>query len=281
MKNEKKIALLQRLIEQSGQIAVRDSSDPIFTTWRNTVERVLARIYGADSTELAHFNQLRFFYQGIIMYLGEDYSREHREQFERDFKVAIESLKGFKAEFEDFPDLDEVESESLAISRLFISHSSKDLEYVEILVDLLESLGLSGDRIFCTSLEGYGIGLGEDFLDTIRDELRADTLVVFLLSKNFFDSPVCLCEMGATWVQTKEHIPILIPPFGFADVKGVIPTTQGFKINEPMKLNLLKEKIESTFGFKSNLTTSSWERKRDKAVTQLNEAIQKTGGVLS
>lgn len=74
--------------------------------------------------------------------------------------------------------------------------------------------------------------------------------------------------MGATWIKTNEHIPILVPPFDYKDIKGVIPLTQGFKITEPLKLNLFKEKIEKTFKLKP-IDFSSWERKRDRILKRL------------
>jgi hypothetical protein len=147
-------------------------------------------------------------------------------------------------------------------NRIFISHSSLDKEIVEQLINLLENIGVPSEKIFCSSFEGYGIKLGADFLHTIKEELNKDVLVLFVLSKNFYNSPVCLCEMGATWVKTNEHIPILIPPFEYSEIKGVIPNTQGMKINEKLKLNLLKDKIEDFLSISSQ-NHSSWERKRD------------------
>ena len=93
------------------------------------------------------------------------------------------------------------------------------------------------------------------------------------LSKNFYTSPVCLCEMGATWVLTKNHIPILIPPFDFDDVKGVIPLTEGLKINDKLKLNVFKEKIESVLGLLPSLNQSAWEWKRDRIVARIDDKI--------
>lgn len=280
MDKTKKIALLQRLLEQSKEIMVRDSDDPTFKTWRNTVERTLIRVFGSDSPELKQFRNLRFFYRAMIMTLGSDYTREHRECFERDFDILISSIKNYTEELEQDHDEDDQPDSAQAcgeMKRLFISHSSQDAAFVEELVDLLELIGLPAETIFCTSFAGYGIDLGENFLDAIRDELHNDTLVLFVLTENFFASPVCLCEMGATWVQTKDHIPILVPPFDFSDVKGVVPLTQGFKINDPLKLNLFKEKIESVLGLSSSLSQSVWERKRDRIVGRVNEKIAARG----
>ena len=79
--------------------------------------------------------------------------------------------------------------------------------------------------------------------------------------------------MGATWVLAKGHIPIVVPPLDFKDVKGVIPLTQGFKINEPLKLNLFKEKIEAVFSLSSPIGQSAWERKRDRVVDRINTKL--------
>lgn len=71
----------------------------------------------------------------------------------------------------------------------------------------------------------------------------------------------------------KEHVPILIPPIDYADIKGVIPSIQGLKITEPLKFNLLKEKIQNLFNVNSSTSISTWERKRDRVLTRINEAI--------
>lgn len=47
---------------------------------------------------------------------------------------------------------------------VFISHSSKDKEFAEALVDLLESIGLNKDTLFCSSVAGYGLGLSKNIL---------------------------------------------------------------------------------------------------------------------
>jgi hypothetical protein len=163
---------------------------------------------------------------------------------------------------------------STGIEKIFISHSSKDATVVEEIVDLLEIIGVTHEQIFCSSLEGYSIGLGQDFLQRIKDELNGNVLVLFVITPNFYSSPVSLCEMGAAWVKTTKHIPIVVPPLSYEDVKGVIPLTQGFKINEPLKWNTLKEQLEEWFGIKHSTSSSVWERKRDKAIQAIGNKIQ-------
>ena len=78
--------------------------------------------------------------------------------------------------------------------------------------------------------------------------------------------------MGATWIQSKEHIPVLIPPFKFEEIDGTIKLTQGFMINDAMKWNVFKDKIIQTFGLE-DLSDSIWERKRDRTIARVNELL--------
>lgn len=159
------------------------------------------------------------------------------------------------------------------VSKVFVSHSSKDKEIVGEIIEILETIGVKGENIFCSSFEGYGISLGEDFLARLKKELDNDVLVIFVLSQNFYESTICLCEMGATWIKTNEHIPILIPPFNYDNIKGVIQNIQGLKINESQKLNLLKEKLESSFNLVP-ISNSRWEVKRDKILERINTILK-------
>jgi len=271
-----KIAQLKQLLERSRQVTVLDSDDASFKAWKNSVERILIRIFGESSPEVNQFRDLRFYYFASIMSLGADYSREHREAFQRDFQILCTSIASYIEELEQCADGDDevpVVAKTKSSNKVFISHSSQDTPFVEELIEILECVGLTAESIFCSSFAGYGVNFGENFLDKIKNELNNDTLVLFVLSRKFYASPVCLCEMGATWIQTKDHIPILIPPFDFSDVKGVIPLTHGFKLNEPPQLNLFKKKIESMFHVAAPLNDAAWERKRDRIVGRLNEKI--------
>lgn len=83
---------------------------------------------------------------------------------------------------------------------------------------------------------------------------------------------MCLCEMGAIWIKTKKHIPILIPPFDYKDIKGVFPSSNGMKINNKNKLNSLKELLEDAFQL-TPLRMTIWERRRDKFLLDINSQI--------
>ncbi len=160
-----------------------------------------------------------------------------------------------------------------ALKKIFISHAKKDKEIIEELIDLLESIGVNSTQIFCSSFEGYGIPLGDNFLDKIKQELSSEVLVLFVITNNFYESKVCLCEMGAAWALSKGHIPIVVPPLSYSDIQGVIPLTQGLLVNDVSKLNSLKEKLEQDFGLQQ-INLNSWERKRDKYIRNINKLIE-------
>lgn len=279
MTNTKKKELLKKLIKKSTQINNKDYSDPTFKVWKNTVERTFIKIFGDNSYELKEFKNLKFFYNPMLYTLGSDFTQDDIKCFVRDFDITLKQIKSYIEEFEEEIKTTETENKTITtnnesnITKIFISHSSNDTLIVEEVIEILETIGLRSEQIFCSSFEGYGIELGENFLEKLKNELDSNVLVIFILSKNFYSSPICLCEMGATWIKTNEHIPVLIPPFEYKDIEGVIPMTQGFKINESLKLNLFKQKIEELFEIEP-IDFSTWERKRDRILNRIENNIE-------
>ena len=82
--------------------------------------------------------------------------------------------------------------------KIFISHSSLDKEYVTYLVDFLESIGLTQEQLFCSSVPGYGIPLDEDIYDYLKRQFKEHNLhVILVLSNNYYQSVACMNE----WVR--------------------------------------------------------------------------------
>ncbi len=276
MDNQYKINQLKKLLEKASIVTIEDSSDPDFKHWKNSVERTFIKIFGKDSTEFQHFNALNFYYKTSPLFAGIDCSDEHLRCFREDFKMLKESISEYINEIEEETSNDtvtRVDQKTTQVNKIFISHASNDAKVVEEIIELLEAIGVESNQIFCTSFEGYGIELGENFLDAIKNELSSDSMVLFVLSKNFYASPVCMCEMGAAWVLSKEHIPLVIPPLSYTDIQGVLPLTQGMVLTDAMKLNSFKDKVEKTFSITNKLSFSSWERKRDRVCNRLDKIL--------
>ena len=107
--------------------------------------------------------------------------------------------------------------------KLFISHSRKDKKYVDAFINLIESTGLPRDSIFYSSDPRYGIQNGSHIYNEIINHLQYDVkLVIFISSKNFYESRGCLMELGATWALNLKNTNIGLPNWDMS--QGIGPT---------------------------------------------------------
>ena len=155
--------------------------------------------------------------------------------------------------------------------RIFISHSSDDIDYVKPFVELLESLGLNQKTMFCSSVKGYGIPIGRNIYEYLKAEFTdKNILVVMIMSNNYYESEPCLNEMGATWVMSKEYITILVDDFEFGQIKGCVdPKKIGFKITDAARLDEFKDKLVEGLGLALSFDYD-WEAIRDNFITQIS-----------
>ena len=164
MKEEQKIHLLNKLILESENIKNTNSRNSKFITWKNQVERTLSSVFGINSIESNQFKQLKFKYTGL-RYGSNDYSGANKNAFNRDFNIAVDSIKNYLDELTELEQISEENKDkkmiqNKSIKKVFISHSSKDKEIVEELIEVLETINIESNQIFCTSFEGYGIEIG-------------------------------------------------------------------------------------------------------------------------
>ena len=165
--------------------------------------------------------------------------------------------------------------------KVFISHCSKDKDYVLPLVELLEDIGLSQEQMFCSSVPGYGIPLDEDIYDYLKKQFDEHTLhVFFVLSDNYYQSVACMNEMGAAWILQAKYTTILLPNFEFKKIQGAInPQKIGLKLDGEEsdvkeKLGQLKDVLVQEFGL-SDLPGVRWERKRDAFISSVTADKEK------
>lgn len=265
---------LEKIHREISALIELDHLDPIFKNWIEKFKRLVKKEFGDNSAELSSFNSITFWIWYSPGYEGRDgITKEEYERnvFTKGLKEAELLLNDLIEEAEGRTSLET--STQGKLSKIFISHSKKDKNIVEEIIDGLFLIGVESKQIFCTSIAGYGIELGEDFLERIKNELNGEVLVIFVLTENYYSSPVCLCEMGATWVQTKYHIPFVVPPFSFEDIKGVIPNTQGLKITDKFGWNSLKTKLEEKLEIAPK-QSSIWENGRDKILTRLDNILR-------
>lgn len=238
--------------------------------------------------------------QELIFELDEIYSRTYDKFIEATLSILNTGFKGTRDE-QSFNELvgslcaiqkhidkfyqevnnstfkDNKKTEGLTKSpKIFISHSSYDTDYVSNIVELLEDLGIREDQLFCSSIPGYGIPLDEDIYDYLKQQFQEyDLHTIFVLSDNYYKSPACLNEMGATWVLQKRYTTILLPGFDFKEVKGAInPTKISIKLDGGLldiseKLGQLKNSIVKEFSL-TPISDIRWEKKRNDFIDKIN-----------
>ena len=168
--------------------------------------------------------------------------------------------------------------ETKKTSKIFISHSSRDLAFVQPLVELFEHIGLNPENMFCSSVAGYNVPLDSNIYNFRKEQFQSyDLRVIFILSENYYNSPASLNEMGAAWVLQHKYTSILIPQFDFRDVKGVIDQMRisikldSEKYELKSRLNELRDTLVDEIGLKLSPSSQNiWERHRDEFVDKVN-----------
>ncbi|MGA7744618.1 MAG: toll/interleukin-1 receptor domain-containing protein [Polyangia bacterium] len=96
--------------------------------------------------------------------------------------------------------------------RIFISHSSADVQVASALIDLLRSaLNLPSSDIRCTSVDGFGLEGGANTEESLRREVRDSELFIGVISEHSLTSVYALFELGARWGTERPLIPLLAP----------------------------------------------------------------------
>lgn len=165
--------------------------------------------------------------------------------------------------------------------KIFISHASNDKPFVQLIVNLLEDIGLSETEIVCSSIPGYGIPLGKDIYDWLSEQFQNwDLHIIFILSDNYYNSVACLNEMGAAWVLKQKYDTVLLPEFDFPQIKGAInPQQIGIKLDSDctelnQRLNELKDNLLNEFELQT-LSAAKWERHRNEFVDKVTSISYK------
>lgn len=156
--------------------------------------------------------------------------------------------------------------------KLFISHATKNSDYVKLLINLLEDIGLNESNVFCSSMPGYGVPLDEDIYDYLNKQFNMYHLrVLFILSDEYYDSPANLNEMGAAWILKSRYTSILLPGFDFKGIRGAVnPNKAAIKLDSAHdelthRLGELKDNLINEFGLHP-IQSTRWERYRDEFI---------------
>ena len=153
--------------------------------------------------------------------------------------------------------------------RVFISHSSKDKQYVTDFVNhiLCLGIGLSPDDIFCTSIEDMTMRNGEDIRMHIQENIRSAEYSFLLVSNNYKASEVCVNEMGAVWAYKANVRLFLLPNTDFTSIRWLCDTRKADKLTDSVALDRLYKEMVEYFSLKENLI--HWSQQREMFVERV------------
>ena len=166
--------------------------------------------------------------------------------------------------------------------KVFISHKKEDKAYADALVNLINFIiGPGKDKIFCSSVPGYGIKLSHDILDELKSQFENyEIFMAIIHSPRYYKSSVCLNEMGAAWVLGTRFASFMTSDCKTDCLRGVINrekicvdlTDEVEMLNS--HLNDFKDELVSLFGAEEpNL--SQWENARARFVKEVQALTYK------
>ena len=161
--------------------------------------------------------------------------------------------------------------------KVFISHKKEDQDYADALVSLINFIvGSSGDKVFCSSIPGYGIRQSRDIIDDLKAQFDEHNIfMVIIHSPRYYNSTICLNEMGASWILGTKFSSFMTKDCTYDLLNGVIGKEKiCININEERgmlnaHLNDFKNDLLSFFGVEA-IDENKWEHARDRFVKEVS-----------
>lgn len=154
--------------------------------------------------------------------------------------------------------------------KLFISHSQQDRPFILPMVEMLYSIGMSENDIFCSSIPEPGIPGRKEIYEYLRELfVKEELYVLFMLSDRYYQSPNCLNEMGAAWIVKSKYTTFLLPGFTFAEMEGAVdPRKISIKLDDEedivrYRLGEFRDAISTCFSITTRLSEARWEKVRN------------------
>ena len=126
--------------------------------------------------------------------------------------------------------------------RILISHNKEHQKYGFFIMKMFELLGVDiEDSFIFTSYAPTRVPHAQNIYDYLKSCFREDIYVIFLFSRHFYDSNVCIAETGAAWATNRNHSNIIID-IGYDDIdKPIDNAKQGLRIGNSEDLD--KEEV--------------------------------------
>lgn len=151
-------------------------------------------------------------------------------------KLTLEEQQDFQTELFQFGRALNLANET---KKIFISHKTECAIFGKFLVRCFELVGMDVRKnIIFTSVPELGVPYDQDIYDYLKDCFRDDLYVIFLFSRSFYNSNVCIAETGAAWATNKRYSNVVID-MGFGGIDKPINNSQiGVSLNDLTDLEI-------------------------------------------
>lgn len=163
--------------------------------------------------------------------------------------------------------------------KIFITHSSANKLYGNVLVDLLRGVGILDQEIIYTSNIAYGIPIGQNIFNWLKSQIAEKPFVIYLLSKEYYSSIACLNEMGAAWIIENEHAMMFLPDFDLSSKEfrdgAIDPREIGFYLNDEERMLSFIHNLDKFFSVTKNpLIINQKLKKYLQEIEAINQSLK-------
>ena len=245
-----------------------------FELWKSYVSELLRTQFGKDDQFYYEWNS------NVGTYISK--KEPILPQFKKKVNKGLSLLESFqqRLDFHFYNDESKKELNHDNMTKppkVFISHKKEDKAYADALVNMINFIvGADGDKIFCSSVQGYGIRQSRDIMDELKAQFENyEIFMIIIHSPRYYQSAVCLNEMGASWVMGSQFSSFLTTDCKTEHMRGVINKEKIFidPNDDPdmleTHLNEFKNDLSAFFS-KAPIDENKWANARKRFVNEIS-----------
>jgi hypothetical protein len=163
---------------------------------------------------------------------------------------------------------------------VFISHSSRDKNLAEAMVDLLRfGIGLTEQEIRCTSVDGYRFKIGTETDAQLKKEVKGSKAFIGLITPSSIQSAYVLFELGARWGADLHLAPVLARGADSSFLRGPLANLNALNAVEEGQMHQLVNDVASQIG-RNAASAAVYQKALQKliAAARMETTAPKQGG---
>lgn len=160
---------------------------------------------------------------------------------------------------------------------IFISHASPDKAITQDFIDLIlvGALGVGIETIFASTIEGTKIESGDDWRDSIKENLKTAKITFIIITPHYKESEVSLNEMGAAWVLSGKTLPVIVDPINYKTVGVIQQPNQIEKLLDEGSLDRIKDIVQAELEIPNEkIKSDRWTQKKKEFIKKLKKHIE-------